>query len=95
MTRFLVRSIGPGGGDFMTNLRRRITSVALFAFAAMFMALPAFAQEAGAGETAVNTAVADAASSATSVVTTGIPILLGVAALWVALKFGKRLLAKI
>jgi hypothetical protein len=71
------------------RLRTRIGTVLALTAMSVFMALPAFAN------TAVNDAVSDAATSATGVVTAGIPIILGVAALWVALKFGKRLLAKI
>jgi hypothetical protein len=77
----------------LNRLRARIGTVFVLTALAAFMALPAFAQE--AGTTAVNTAVGDAASSASSLVTTNIPIILGVALLWVALKFGKKLLAKI
>lgn len=77
----------------LTRLRNRAAAVMLMALAAVFMALPAMAST-PAEEAAVNTAVSDAASTATSVVTTNIPIILGVAVLWVALRYGKRLLAK-
>lgn len=76
------------------RIRNRVAAIGVMAFAMALMALPALASP-SAGETAVNDAVSTAADTATSVVTTGIPIVLGVAALWVALKFGKRLLAKI
>lgn len=76
------------------RIKTRIATIGLLAFSAMLMAVPAFATP-SAGVTAVNDAVSDAAGEATSVITAGIPILLGVAALWVVLRFGKRLLAKI
>jgi hypothetical protein len=77
----------------LNTLRNRFGQLLALTALAAFMAVPAFAQE--AGTTAVNSAVSDAATSASSLVTTNIPIILGVALLWVALKFGKRLLAKI
>lgn len=47
------------------------------------------------GVDAVNSAVSGGVSDATSIVTTNIPLILGVAVLFVALKFGRRLLSKI
>jgi hypothetical protein len=72
----------------LNRLRTRIGTVLALAAMSVFMALPAFAN------TAVNTAVSDAASEASSIVTTNIPYVLGVAVLFVALKFGKRILNK-
>lgn len=43
----------------------------------------------------VDDAVSDAVTAASGYVTTAIPLILGVALLWVGLKYGKRLLAKI
>jgi hypothetical protein len=77
----------------LNRLRTRIAAVSLMAFAAILMAVPAFAQT--DGSTAVNSAVSSGVSDATSIVTTNIPLILGVAVLFVALKFGKRLLGKI
>lgn len=76
------------------RLSRRLTAVSMMAFVAILMAVPAFAAPPTPAEV-VGTAVTDAAASASSIVTAGIPIILGVAVLWVALRFGKRLLAKI
>jgi hypothetical protein len=76
----------------LSRLRTRIAAVSLMAFAAVLMAVPAFAQEAPASVTG---AITDAAAEATGIVTFGIPIVLGVAVLWVGLKFGKRLLGKL
>lgn len=78
----------------LNTFKRRVSAISLMAFMALTMALPAFATP-PTGPEAVNTAVTSAADDASSIVTTGIPIILAVAALWVALKFGKRLLAKI
>jgi hypothetical protein len=75
------------------TLRRRFTSVCIMAFAALVMALPAFATS--HPEEAVETALTDAAASATSIVLYGIPVILGVAILWVGLKFGKRLIGRL
>jgi hypothetical protein len=77
----------------LNRLRTRIAAVSLMAFAAVLMAVPAFAQTTGVE--AVNTTVSSGVSDATSIVTTNIPLILGVAVLFVALKFGKRLLGKI
>lgn len=77
-----------------TSLRTRAVTVMTMAFVALMMALPAFA-EPPTPEEIVGTAVTDAADSASAIVTAGIPIILGVAVLWVALRFGKRLLARI
>lgn len=76
----------------MNKLRNAlVTSV----FAAA-MVLPGIASAQGnGGAAAVGTAVSDAAGEATSIVMAGIPIILGVAALWVALKFGGKLLKKL
>jgi hypothetical protein len=82
------------GVNMFSNLRRRVSTVALLALAAL-MVLPGLAFAQSTGETAVNSAVSSAVTSATSVVTTGIPLILGVAAIWVALRFGKSLLSKI
>lgn len=78
----------------LNRIKSRLAAVSLMAFAAMFMALPAFATPSD-GVTEVNSAVSSGVSDATSIVTTNIPLILGVAVLFVALKFGKRLLGKI
>lgn len=80
--------------NVVASTRNRVAAVVGMVFLSLAMALPASAQESG-GEAAVNSAVSDGVSTATSVVTTNIPLILGVAALFVALKFGKRLLSKI
>jgi hypothetical protein len=77
----------------LNRLRARVGSVVLLALAAVFMAVPAFAQTTGVD--AVNSTVSTGVSDAASIVTTNIPLILGVAVLFVALKFGKRLLGKI
>jgi hypothetical protein len=43
-------------------------------------------------EEAVQTVITDAGASATSIMAEGIPIVLGVAVLWVSLTFGMRLM---
>lgn len=78
----------------LNRVKSRIAAVSLMVVAAMFMALPAFATP-PTGVDAVNTAVSSGVSDATGIVTTNIPLILGVAVLFVALKFGRRLLAKI
>lgn len=47
------------------------------------------------GTTAANTAIGVAADAATSVIVAGIPVVLAVAAVWMGLKFGKRLIGAI
>ena len=78
----------------LNRLRTRLGAISIMAFAMALMAFPAFATP-PTGEETVNTAVSDGVDTATSVVTTNIPLILGVAVLWVALKFGRRLLARI
>ncbi len=78
----------------MKTFMQRMSASVVLAFSALWVfAVAAFAEP--TPEEVVGSAVASAASSATSIVSTGIPVILGVAALWVALKFGRRLLAKI
>lgn len=79
----------------MNRILRRLSTSFVLALAAVSMTAMAALATPSAGVTAVNDAVTEAAADASSVVTTGIPIILGVALLWVVLKFGKRLLAKI
>jgi predicted S18 family serine protease len=75
------------------SLRTRMGQILALTALAALMALPASAQT-GTGVSAVNDAVSSAAGDATSVVTTNIPYILGVALLFVILKFGKRILNK-
>lgn len=43
--------------------------------------------------TAVNTAVSGAVSDVTSILTTNLPLILGIAVLWVGYRIGKRLIS--
>jgi len=78
----------------MRTYLRSATTVVLALSMLALASVAAFAQT-PAYETAVNDAVSDAAGTATNVLSAGIPVVLGVAAIWVALKFGKRLLGRI
>lgn len=75
-------------------MRSRVAAVGLMTLGALALLVgPAAAQESGLD--AVESAVTSAASDASGIITFGIPVVLGVAALWVALRFGKSLLSKI
>jgi len=80
------------------NKLNSVRASATLGLAALFSVLlvgVASATTPTAGETAANTAVADAASSASSIITTNIPVVLGVAVLWVAMRFGKRFISSL
>ena len=78
----------------LTKVRNRAGAVLGLVMLSLLTALPASAQE-ETGVEAVNSAVSSGVSDATSIVTTNIPLILGVAVLFVALKFGRRLLSRI
>ena len=79
----------------LATARKRTSVVVLMAFTALaLMTLPASAT-ATTPESAANTAISDGVGSALSIVTTNIPLILGVAVAFVALKYGKRLLGKL
>lgn len=75
----------------LSRLRTRIGTVLVLALGAVFMALPAFADDPD-GVTVVNDAVSDGVGDATEIVTTNIPLILGVVLLFVVLRFGRKLL---
>jgi hypothetical protein len=78
----------------LDTVRSRVGAVGLMTLGLLGLLVgPAAAQT--SPEAVVNSAVSGAADTATSVVVAGIPIILAVAAIWVALKFGKQLLSKI
>lgn len=79
----------------MQNLRSRLAAVSLMVVGAVLMAVPAFATTPPAYETAANDAINDGVNSATSIVTTNIPLILGVVVAFVALKYGRKLLGKL
>jgi hypothetical protein len=71
----------------ISRIRARFGAVLALTALAALMALPA-----SANPEAVNTAISSGVTDATSIVTTNIPLILGVTVLFVALRFGKRLL---
>lgn len=76
----------------MQNLKRRFSLVGVMVLALALAAMPAFATT---PVSEANTAISNAASDAKSIVTTNIPVILGVVAAFVVLKYGRRLLARL
>lgn len=75
-------------------VRRLAAVLSLACFMALSLAGAAFAQTAGA-TTAVNDAVSGAASSATGLITTNIPVILGVLGVSILLAFGLKMVKKV
>lgn len=77
------------------NKLRQIGTVLVLALGIVGMfAVAAFAQE-PATVTAANSAISDGVDSAKSMISTNIPLLLGVTGAWLALAFGRKLLRKV
>jgi hypothetical protein len=96
MTPNFVAYVLHGKEDLMQNtLSRRGMALGTAVTTALVVGLPslAFAQSTTVAD--ANTAVTSAAADATSIVTAGIPVVLGVAAIWLALKMGKKLIRSV
>lgn len=80
----------------LTRLRTRFSAVVLMAFSMVaFSAFAAFATADSAETTAAKAALDNAKTEASSLISYGVPVVLAVAVMWVALKFGKRLIGKL
>lgn len=77
----------------MLRKSRALLVAALAALSVMALSVPAFAQTTPTDE--ANSAISSAASTATGLITTNIPVILGVTGAMVALVFGRKLLRKV
>lgn len=79
----------------MQNLKRRFSTVVVLAFSALMVASAAFATADSPEVAAAKSSLDSAKADASNLISYGIPVILGVAIMWVALKFGRKLIARL
>ncbi len=80
-------------GRMVASFQVRLALLTVLALSVM--AGPAFAQTTNPARDAANSSIAEGITTAREIVLTNIPLILGVVVLFVALRFGKKLLSKV
>jgi Na+(H+)/acetate symporter ActP len=80
-------------GSMVASFQCRLALLTVLALSVM--AGPALAQTTNPARDAANSSIAEGITTAREIVLTNIPLILGVVVLFVALRFGKKLLSKV